>query len=109
MREQLAELTEDVTRWLPESEPDGSEVGANYTDAFLKCLSGTLSDGTRLQAKRRGIKITVKLGEESGEALMRRIEHGPEAQAILTAALDDAMGQVGGRVLVEDGVVWLER
>ena len=109
MREQLAELTEDVTRWLPESEPDGSEVGANYTDAFLKCLSGTLSDGTKLHAKRRGIKITVKLGEESGESLMRRIEHGPDAQAILSAALDEAMGAVGCRVLVEDGAIWLER
>ena len=109
MKERIAELTDDVLRWLPEAEPDGSEVGANYVDAFLKCVSGTLSDGAPLKAKRRGLKVTVKLGDQAGEALLRRLEHGPDVRAILGAALDEAFGQVGARITVEDGVVFLAR
>lgn len=109
MKEKLSDLTEDVTRWLPDSEPDGSEVGANYVDAFLKSMSTALPDGVRVSGKRRGLKITVKVGDNSGEALLRRLEHGPDVEGILHAALDEAMRDVGGRILIEDGSIWLER
>ena len=97
-----------AAEWLPENKPDGSGIGANYVDAFLKPLNGELEGELSLACKRRGLKITVSVGDRKGEAILRRIEHGPDVQAILRAALTEAFGQAGATCELADGNIRLE-
>ena len=50
---------------LPEHDQDASGVGVNYADAVLKAMKSTLDDGRKVLAKRRGLKITLKVGEQT--------------------------------------------
>ena len=50
-------------------------------------MNKQLEDGTQVSCKRRGLKLSVQVGERRGEAIMRRLEHGPEVQDILQSAL----------------------
>lgn len=94
--------------FLPPAKPDGSGVGLNYADQLLKPLKVTLADGRKLTAKRRGLKITVSIGERSGEAIFRRLEHGPEEKAIVRHALQEAVKNAGATLSFEPGLLHLE-
>lgn len=94
---------------LPDQKPDGSGVGINYADAMLKPLKLTLEDGRRVAFKRRGLKITLSVGDQSGSALLRRIEYGPDVRAMFRAAMQDAARSAGVTVCFEeDGTAVLE-
>ena len=97
-----------AAEWLPESKPDGSGIGVNYVDAFLKPLNCELEDELRLACKRRGLKITVSLGDRKGEAILRRIEHGPDVRSILHAALTEAFAQADAKCEPCDGNIRVE-
>jgi hypothetical protein len=97
-----------VDAFLPGNRLDGSGVGVNYVDAFLKAFKVTLTDGRKLQAKRRGIRITLQVGDAKGEGLLRRLVHGPDPKVLAREALAEAVGQFGGRVLVAPGAVELD-
>ena len=94
--------------YLPSAKPDGSGVGVNYADQVLKLLKQTLPDGRKLVAKRRGLKVSVTIGETSGHAIMRRIEHGPDARVIFERALAEAAREAGAGIVREPGAVHLE-
>lgn len=94
--------------FLPESKPDGSGVGINYADALLKPVKLTLEDGGKLAIKRRGLKITLTLGERSGEGLLRRLEHGPEVRAMLREALKEAARGAGAAIEIEGDSIYLD-
>jgi hypothetical protein len=94
--------------YLPQARPDGSGVGVNYADQVLKFLKQTLPDGRKLSARRRGLKITVVIGDRSGEAIMRRIEHGPDVKTIFRQALARAAQGAGAMLTVETGAVYLD-
>ncbi len=98
----------DAELLIPPSKPDGSGIGVNYADAYLRALSADLGGGLKVSAKRKGLKVTLNIGEAKGEAVMRRIEHGPDPRAILRRALESAAEMAGARLSVEDGVVFLE-
>ena len=97
-----------VDAYLPAARPDGSGVGVNYADQVLKLFKRTLPDGRPLSAKRRGLKITITIGDRMGEAIMRRIEHGPDARAIFRQALAVAAGNAGATLCVEPGAINLD-
>jgi len=97
-----------AAEWLPENKPDGSGIGANYVDAFLKPFNCELEDEVRLACKRRGLKIIVSVGDRKGEAIMRRIENGPDVRAIFRAALTEAFAQAGATCELADGNIRLE-
>ena len=94
--------------FLPANKPDGSGVGANYVDAYLKPLKLTLEDGRKLACKRRGLKLTLSIGERSGEGLLRRIEHGPDEKQMLREALREAARKAGAEIGFEDGAVSID-
>jgi hypothetical protein len=94
--------------YLPSAKPDGSGVGVNYADQVLKLLKQTLPDGRKLVAKRRGLKVSVTIGEKSGHAIMRRIEHGPDSRAIFERALVEAAREAGAGLVREPGAVHLD-
>jgi hypothetical protein len=97
-----------VDAWSPSAKPDGSGVGVNYADQVLKLIKLTLPDGRKLAAKRRGLKISVTLGERSGHAIMRRLEHGPDTRVIFERALAAAAREAGAEVSREPGVLHVD-
>ncbi len=88
--------------------PDGSRIGVNYVDAYLKAMNVELADGRKVTCKRKGLKIALTVGERTGEALLRRLEHGPVAQQILRRALEEAATEAGERFAVIEGVMYFE-
>jgi hypothetical protein len=94
--------------FLPENKADGSGVGINYADALLKGVKLTLEDGRKLAFKRRGLKLTMTLGDKTGEGLLRRLQHGPEAKEIVREALREAARNVGAEIHFEGGSAYLE-
>jgi len=108
MRLRIGAVPEEAARRLPEVEPDASDIGVNYADAYLKVFKQTLPDGRKLACRRRGLKLTLTLGERSGESLLRRLEHGPEVKDILHQALREAARQLGAVLSVESGEIYLD-
>ena len=106
--EKVIEENPAAAEWLPENKPDGSGIGVNYVDAYLKPLNCELEDEVRLACKRRGLKITVSVGDRKGEAILRRIENGPDVRAILHAALTEAFAQAGAKCEHGDGNIRVE-
>ena len=98
----------DAEKLLPPTRDDGSGVGINYADAYLKAIKVTLDDGRKILAKRRGLKLTFTIGDRSGEGLLRRLEHGPDEKTIVRKAIEEAARNAGARFDVEAGVMILE-
>ena len=67
-----------------------------------------LEDGRKVLAKRRGLKLTFTIGDRSGEALLRRLEYGPDEKTIVQQALHEAIRNAGAQLHVENGVMMLE-
>lgn len=93
--------------FLPGKKLDGSGVGINYVDAYLKPFKITLEDGRKVLAKRRGIKITLTVGDAKGEGLLRRMVHGPDPKVLIREALTEAGKQIDVAVAVAPGAVEL--
>jgi len=93
--------------FLPEKKADGSGVGINYADALLKPVKLTLEDGRKLAVKRRGLKLTLTLGDKTGEGLLRRRQHGPEVKVMVREALREAARHAGAEIHFEDGSAYL--
>lgn len=108
MRFQLALEDRGTEQLIPPTTPDNSGIGINYADAYIKSLNKQLVDGPKVVCKRKGLKIVLSIDGKTGEAVMRRMEHGPDVRNILRRALEKAAEGAGGRFLVEDGAVFLE-
>ena len=108
MKLHIAPENTDAEALIPPAEPDGSGIGVNYADAYIKPLNVEIADGRKITCKRHGLKITLTIGNVTGEALMRRLDDGPDAKKILRKALEAAAQQAGAAFSVEDGIVYLE-
>lgn len=93
---------------LPEAKPDGSGVGINYADQILKPFKQTLPDGRKLLAKRRGLKITVTIGDKVGEAILRRLENGPDVKNMFRKAFEQAAQNAGAAIVFEPNTIHLD-
>jgi len=94
--------------YLPEAKADGSGVGINYADQILKNFKLTLTDGRKMLARRRGLKITLTIGDKTGEAIMRRIENGPDVKNIFYKALGEAGQNAGATISIEPAQITLD-
>ena len=108
MKVRVADENKDAEQFIPPAQPDGSRIGINYADAYLKVLKTTLEHGRKVVCKRRGLKITLTIGDKKGEGLMRRLDHGPDVKVILQNALQDAAKNAGAEFSVEDGALYLD-
>lgn len=107
MRIALAPENRDAEKLLPDVKDDGSGIGINYADAYLKAFKKILDDGRKVSCTRRGLELTLKLGDKTGKGLMRRLANGPDARNILREALDEAAADAGLAFEVEDGTLVL--
>ena len=107
MRIELAPENQDADKLLPESKDDGSGIGINYADAYIKPFKKILDDGRKVACKRRGLELTLKIGDKSGKGLMRRLANGPDVKTILREALNEAATDAGVVFAVEDGMMIL--
>ena len=103
----LGPENKDADKLLPDVKDDGSGIGINYVDAYIKPFKKILDDGRKVSCKRRGLELTLKIGDKTGKALMRRLANGPDARTILREALNEAASAAGVVFVVEDGVMVL--
>ncbi len=108
-RTPIAAIDAAAADLLPPNAPDSSGIGVNYVDAAIAPLNAELADGREVTCKRKGLKITLTIGESSGESLLNRLEHGPDPREMLRHALDEAARQAGATSLsIEAGYFLLE-
>src|SRR3972149_1644145 len=93
---------------LPEVKADASGVGINYADQILKLFKLTLAAGRKLLAKRRGLKITMMIGDKQGEAILRRLDHGPDVKNMFRKAFEEAARNAGASVSFEPNTIHLD-
>lgn len=91
----LCDINQDAKAKLPPSFADKSGIGVHYVDAFLKPMNAALPDGTRVSCKRRGLRITLRVGTKKGDGLMRRLQVSKDPVVMLPAALKEAAEAAG--------------
>ena len=108
MKVRIAEENVEAEKLIPPAQPDGSGIGVNYVDAYVGVMNVELDDGSKVACGREGLKILLQIGDSKGEALLRRIDHGPDVRTILRKALEAAAEDANSRLSVEGGVIYLE-
>jgi len=108
MKVRISDENVEAEKLIPPTSPDGSGIGVNYVDAYIKPMNMETEDGHRISCKRKGLKILLSVDDKQGEAIMRRIEHGPDVKNILRQALMTAANAANARFSVEDSGVFLE-
>jgi hypothetical protein len=103
----LCDVNQAAKEKLPPQAPDKSGVGVHYADAFIKPMNAKLEDGTRVACKRKGLKITLTVGDKKGEGLLRRLEVGPDPVAMLHRALADAAKAAGVELNVTESEIFV--
>lgn len=109
MKLKLCDINQAAVEKLPQHTGDKSGIGVHYIDAYLKPMNVTLEDGTRIKCKRRGLKISLSVGDKKGDGLMRRIALGPDPIVMLEAALAEAATAAEVAISAVDGALYLER
>ena len=107
MKTKLCDINAAAVEKLPGKMDDKSGIGVHYVDAYLKPMNAQLPDGTAVKCKRRGLKVTLQVGEKKGDGLMRRLQVGPDPVVMLEAALREAAGKAGVELTVDAGAIYL--
>ncbi len=108
MKLRIADENLEAEKLIPPAAPDGSGIGVNYVDAYIKPMNVETEDGRKIACKRKGLKVILSIDDKTGEAIMRRIEHGPDVKNILRQALVSAAEGAEAQFSVEEGGVFLE-
>jgi hypothetical protein len=109
MKFKLCDVNAAASEKLPPKMEDKSGIGVHYVDAYLKPMNVKLEDGTAIKCKRRGLKITLTMGDKKGEGLMRRLAVSSDPTVMLDAALQEAAKGAGVQLTVESGAIYIER
>lgn len=91
----LCDINPTAKEKLPHVFRDKSGIGVHYVDAFLAPMNAALPDATRVTCKRKGLRITLKVGLKKGDGLMRRLAVSTDPVAMLNAALQEAAKAAG--------------
>ncbi len=98
----LCDLDPAASAKLPPGFTDKSGVGVHYIDAYVKPMNAALPDGTRVSCKRRGLKVTLRVGTKKGDGLMRRLQVSTDPVVMLQACLQEAAKAAGVELQVTD-------
>lgn len=104
----LCDVNPQASQKLPQFTDDKSGVGVHYVDAYVKPMNAKLPDGTAVKCKRKGLKITLNVGANKGEGLLRRLAFRGDPKVMLDAALQEAAKSAGIGLSIEDGQIFLE-
>jgi hypothetical protein len=107
MKHKLCDLNAAAAEKLPGKADDKSGIGVHYVDAYIKPMNAKLEDGTAVKCKRRGLKITLSVGDRKGEGLMRRLDVSSDPVVMLESALSEAAKGAGVELSVEGGQVFV--
>jgi hypothetical protein len=91
----LCDINQSAKEKLPPTAVDKSGIGVHYIDAYIKPMNTKLENGTRIACKRKGLKISLTVGEKKGEGLMRRLDVSKDPIVMLNAALQEAAKAAG--------------
>ncbi|HVU22530.1 MAG TPA: hypothetical protein VHE13_00290 [Opitutus sp.] len=91
----LCDLNPAAKEKLPHVFRDKSGIGVHYVDAFIKPMNAALPDATRVSCKRKGLRLTLKVGTKQGTGLMRRLDVSADPVVMLPAALQEAARAAG--------------
>ncbi len=87
---------------LPPKFQDKSGIGVHYVDAFIAPMNAALPDTTRVSCKRKGLRVTLRVGTKKGEGLMRRLTVSRDPVVMLEACLQEAATAAGVQLQVTD-------
>jgi len=104
----LCDINAEAAEKLPPDFLDKSGIGVHYMDAFLKPMNVKLEDGTRIACKRRGLKVTLRVGKNKGEGLMRRLDVSPDPVVMLKAAIEEAAKEAGVAINITEKEIFVE-
>jgi len=93
---------------LPPKAQDKSGIGVHYIDAFIAPMNAALPDNSRVSCKRKGLRITLRVGTKKGDGLMRRLTVSRDPVAMLDAALQEAATAAGVQFQITDTEILLE-
>jgi len=93
----LCDVNQAAKEKLPPTFRDKSGIGVHYIDAFLAPMNATLPDpaATRVSCKRKGLRVTLRVGAKKGDGLMRRLAVSADPVVMLEAALLEAAKAAG--------------
>ena len=92
---------------LPPAFQEKSGIGTHYVDAMIKPMKVKLEDGTRIAAKRKGLKLMIRVGKNKGEGLMRRLDVSSDPVVMFEAALAEAAKDAGVELKIQDEAIYL--
>lgn len=104
----LCDINAEAIEKLPPKAVDKSGVGVHYTDAFIKPMNTKLEDGTRVACKRRGLKLSLRVGNNKGDGLMRRLDVSADPVVMLKSALEEAAKEAGVGINITDKEIFVE-
>ena len=103
----LCDVNPAAKEKLPPAISDKSGIGVHYTDAFLKPMNTQIGDGLRVSCKRKGLRISLKVGTKKGDGLMRRLEVSKDPVVMLNAALQEAAKAAGLELKITDTEIFI--
>jgi hypothetical protein len=98
----LCDINQAAKEKLPPGFRDKSGIGVHYVDAFIAPMNASLPDNVRVSCKRKGLKLTLRVGTKKGEGIMRRLQVSPDPVIMLKAALAEAAKAAGVEIQVTD-------
>lgn len=87
---------------LPPAYTDKSGIGVHYVDAMIKPMKVKLEDGTRVQCKRKGLELQLRVGKKRGAGLMRKLEVSKDPVVMFEAAIQEAAKNAGVEVQITE-------
>ena len=101
----LCDINPAAKEKLPPAFRDKSGIGVHYVDAFIAPMNASLPDNTRVSCKRKGLRVTLRVGTKKGDGLMRRLAVSPDPIVMLDAALQEAAQAAGVQLQINGGEI----
>ena len=92
---------------LADSYADNSGIGVHYVDEYIKQFN-MKNEEFEVKAKRKGLKVMLKINGTLGTGLMRRLEVSTDPKVMLQAALAEAAREAGFEYKNENGELIFE-
>jgi hypothetical protein len=101
----ICDINHAAMEKLPPGSADKSGIGVHYIDAYIKPMNTKLENDTRVACKRRGLKITLTIGDKKGEGLLRRLDVSKDPVVMLNSALQEAAKAAGVELKITENEI----